>query len=97
MAYNPHTWVHKETITASLLNHMEQGIAAAGASVILTTTLTAGTTTVTITDDSIANADVINVLTSTGIAPISQSVSVSTYTAVFEEQSADVEVGIEVK
>lgn len=29
MAYTPHTWTRKETIASSLLNNMEQGIAAA--------------------------------------------------------------------
>ena len=40
--------------------------------------------------------DTIDLFTSNGVAPVSQSVSGSTYTAVFEAQSADIEVGIEV-
>ena len=64
---------------------------------VLTTTLTAGNTTVTFTDGKIASATIISILTDTGIAPTAQSVSGSTYTATFEVQSADMEVAIEVK
>jgi len=31
MAYDPHSWTRGETISSALLNHMEQGIAAAQA------------------------------------------------------------------
>lgn len=64
---------------------------------ILTTTLTAGSTTVTFTDGKIASATLISIMTDTGIAPLTQTVSGSTYTATFEAQIADMEVGIEVK
>lgn len=103
MAYSKHTWAHNETITAANLNHIEQGIYDNDQAirhyvtpVFLTTTLTAGNTTVTFTNEKIVGADTIDLFTSNGVAPVSQSVSGSTYTAVFEAQSADIEVGIEV-
>lgn len=64
---------------------------------ILTSTLTAGSTSVTFTDGVIASATFINIMTSSGIAPTAQSVSGSTYTATFEAQSANIDVAIEVK
>ena len=102
--YTKHTWVHEEIITRQNLNHMEQGIydnaqaiAAYVAPAVLTQTLTAGNTSLTFTDASISEATSINLLTAGGIAPISQTVSGSTYTVTFEAQSADMDVRIEVK
>ena len=104
MAYQKHTWVHNETITAANLNHIEEGIfnndkaiREAIAPVVLTETLAAGDTTVTFTDESIATATSLHLRTSSGIAPIAQSISGSTFTAVFEVQEADLIVSVEVK
>lgn len=60
-------------------------------------TLLAGETTVEMSSAMIANASRIELYTSTGIAPLSQSVSGSVYTAVFEEQETDIDVMIEVR
>lgn len=64
---------------------------------VFSDTLTAGNTTITFTDGKIAAANFISLYTSTGVAPLSQTISGSTYTAVFEVQSADMDVVIEVK
>lgn len=104
MAYTKHTWIHNETITAANLNHIEEGIynnaeaiARSIAPTFLSDTLLAGETTLTFTDDAIGEADFISIFTETGVAPLSQSVSATTYTATFEAQSADMEVQIEVR
>lgn len=60
-------------------------------------TLLAGDTTITLSSSIIPSASRIELYTSTGIAPISQSVSGNTYTAVFEEQDTDIDVMIEVR
>ena len=64
---------------------------------VFSDTLTAGNTTITFTDGKIAAANFISLYTSTGVAPLSQTISGSTYTAVFEVQSANMDVAIEVK
>ncbi len=35
MAYEPHEWVAGETVTASKLNHLEQGVAEGGGGVLI--------------------------------------------------------------
>ena len=104
MAYTKHTWVHNETITAANLNHIEKGIfdndkaiREAITPVVLTETLTAGETTLTFTDESIAVATSLHLRTSSGVAPTAQSISGSTFTAVFEVQASDLQVSVEVK
>lgn len=99
MAYTKHTWFHNETITKENLNHMEEGIyqnSLAVPQTVLTATLTAGQTSVSITNAAIGNATKIKLLTDTGIAPLTQSVSTTTYTATFTAQNTDVGIAIEV-
>jgi len=103
MAYTKHIWTHEEVITRQNLNHMEQGIydnsvaiSQYVAAAVFQETLTAGNTTITITDDAIASATSIRLKTSNGIAPVSQLVSGSTYTATFVAQSSDLYVLVEV-
>lgn len=103
MAYVKHTWTHEEVITRQNLNHMEQGIydnsvaiSQFVAAAVFEATLVAGETTITITDDTIAVANSIRIKTSNGIAPTSQSVSGSTYTATFVAMDTDLYVLVEV-
>ena len=95
MAYTPHTWVHNETITAALMNNIEDGIQECRHN-LMTETLSAGSTSISFTDAKIGTATRISIKTSTGIAPLTQTVSGNTYTATFEAQSAAVLVGREV-
>lgn len=51
MSYEKHSWVHGETITPALLNHMEDGIASGGGGMLIvqqTITTAEGATTYTL-------------------------------------------------
>jgi len=99
MAYTKNVWVHGETIVKEDLNHMEEGIynnSLLVPQVVLTGTLAAEETSISFTNDKISSATKIKLLTDTGIAPLTQSVSLTTYTATFTPQSTNVQVCIEV-
>ena len=90
-----HTHTNKAVLDSITQNDIDNWNAGGG--VVLTGTLLAGQTSVSITDTSIGNALRIELFTETGIAPTGQSVSGNVYTATFDEQLTDMDIVIEVK
>ena len=86
--------VANNTVWSSSKVNTELG-AKADAPTILSATLTAGSTTLTVTDSSITNTSLIDVYTDTyGVNPLTMSQSGTSITLTFAEQSSNVVVKV---